>query len=326
MKGRPPIAPTQHFRKPSSSDEDEDPVAELGVLSPSRPNKVFSPLPWQNYFDRQEWMGETPIYWSGDAGPVFLCLHGGGHSAMSYACLAKEMKFQPCRVVSFDFRAHGQNRTTIDEYDLSASRLVADTLQVLGHIKYVTSANIVLVGHSMGGAIATRAALAWEQSGSALSGLIVLDVVEGSAMDALPFMEGIIKSRPQQFPSAEKAVEWAIRSNTVRNLESARLSLPSQIIPDTAQEFLVWRTDLLRSQPYWEGWFRGLTHSFLTVQCIKELVVADCDRLDREMMIAQMQGKYKHCVLHNVGHILQEDNPRGLAHQMSAFLKTYRVT
>jgi protein phosphatase methylesterase 1 len=327
MRGRPPVAPTQHFKNPSYSDEDEvdDSVGELGTLAPARPNKDYTPLSWEAYFDRQEWLEGTPLYWSGSSGPVFLCLHGGGHSAMSYACLAKELKSIECRVVAFDYRAHGQNRTRVDEYDLSAGRLVADTLEVLGHVRYVTSANIVLVGHSMGGAIATRAALAWETSGNALSGLIVLDVVEGSAIDALPFMEGIINSRPARFESPSKAVEWALRSNTLRNIESARLSMPSQIVQDPSGPGFVWRTNLLASQSYWEGWFRGLTHCFLSVNTIKELVVADSDRLDREMMIAQMQGKYKHCILHNVGHILQEDNPRGLAHQLSAFLKTYRV-
>ncbi len=54
----------------------------------------------------------------------------------------------------------------------------------------------------MGGSIATKAtakilsdhtADEWHKQ---IQGLFVIDVVEGSAMDALPFMENIVTSRP----------------------------------------------------------------------------------------------------------------------------------
>ena len=36
-----------------------------------------------------------------------------------------------------------------------------------------------------------------------MAGVVVLDVVEGSAIGALPFMEGIIRQRPVLFQSVE---------------------------------------------------------------------------------------------------------------------------
>jgi pimeloyl-ACP methyl ester carboxylesterase len=48
------------------------------------------------------------------------------------------------------------------------------------------------VGHSMGGAIATRAAaLPPDRGVPGLAGLAVVDVVEGTAMAALPRMESM---------------------------------------------------------------------------------------------------------------------------------------
>lgn len=41
-----------------------------------------------------------------------------------------------------------------------------------------------------------------------IQGLVVIDVVEGTAMEALPFMEQIVSSRPVSFPTLEKAIEW----------------------------------------------------------------------------------------------------------------------
>lgn len=99
----------------------------------------------------------------------------------------------------------------------------------------------------------------------------------------------------------------------VKNKAAAQVSLPSQLIERIdatgAQEF-VWRTDLKRSQPHWEGimllhfscsvaqktnatmidWFTGLSEKFLSMPCGRLLVLAGTERLDKPMMIGQMQG------------------------------------
>jgi protein phosphatase methylesterase 1 len=38
--------------------------------------------------------------------------------------------------------------------------------------------------------------------------LIVIDVVEGVALEALPYMEGIVHSRPKSFKTLEAAIKW----------------------------------------------------------------------------------------------------------------------
>ena len=84
----------------------------------------------------------------------------------------------------------------------------------------------------MGGSIATKAAAfihrehhdqVWAKQ---IQGLFVIDVVEGSAMDALPFMENIVLSRPPEFKNLSSVVSYGIKSGTVKDLESARVSMP----------------------------------------------------------------------------------------------------
>ena len=64
---------------------------------------------------------------------------------------------------------------------------------------------INLVGHSMGGAIATKTAFKVTNEmkettlGKALVSLTVIDVVEGTAMEHLPFMEQVVNMRPVHF-------------------------------------------------------------------------------------------------------------------------------
>ena len=86
---------------------------------------------------------------------------------------------------------------------MDKDNLVKDTIAV---IQYITATfpeqSLVIVGHSMGGSIAVKTAhfiqtdLPEEEFAKHLVGVFVIDVVEGSAMDALPFMENIALKRP----------------------------------------------------------------------------------------------------------------------------------
>jgi protein phosphatase methylesterase 1 len=53
--------------------------------------------------------GSVPLYRAGSSGALFVCLHGAGHSAMSFAVLAEQLKTDNI-VFSFDFRGHGDHR------------------------------------------------------------------------------------------------------------------------------------------------------------------------------------------------------------------------
>jgi protein phosphatase methylesterase 1 len=44
-----------------------------------------------------------------------------------------------------------------------------------------------------------------------------LDVVEGTAIEALPVMNKILRNRPSQFKSVEDAIKWAQRQEQVKN-------------------------------------------------------------------------------------------------------------
>jgi protein phosphatase methylesterase 1 len=92
------------------------------------------------------------------------------------------------QIVSFDFKGHGMNSLTgAAEYCLSTEKLVEEVKHVLFHVREKSPGNpIILCGHSMGGAIAIRAGHECEQQ---IDGLIIIDVVEGAAIEALPYMD-----------------------------------------------------------------------------------------------------------------------------------------
>jgi hypothetical protein len=109
-------------------------------------------------------------------------------------------------------------------------------------------------------------------------------------------METYLSTRPTSFPSRASGIEWHTRSRTIRNTNSARVSVPSLLIEDSPSPTTsspsqwTWRTDLSATKPFWENWFVGLSKKFLESCGGKLLLLAGTDRLDKELIIGQMQG------------------------------------
>lgn len=124
--------------------------------SQKKGNTNYDPLPWDQFFDRKVMVKDKiPTYIAGDHGLVFFCLHGAGHSALSFAAFARRMKNE-FTVVSFDFRGHGEH-THENEADLSVGTLISDTQEVFDAIcELFPKQSVIFVGHSMGGSIATK--------------------------------------------------------------------------------------------------------------------------------------------------------------------------
>lgn len=106
---------------------------------------------------------------------------------------------------------------------------------------------ILLVGHSMGGAIAVN--IAHMNLIPALLGIVVIDVVEGSALEALQSMQSFLRSRPNTFRSIQNAIEWCVRSGQVRNIDSAKVSMPGQIINCETKKLATSELPLDASEP-----------------------------------------------------------------------------
>jgi len=357
--------------------------------------KSYTPLSWKLYWDKKEFVetsdGKFCVYRMGSGEGAVLCLlHGGGYSALTWSVMARELtQLVDCRVVALDLRGHGETYLEGEEggdLDMSGERMANDVREVLGALFENESAGIVLMGHSMGGALAT---LAGEGGFPGLAGLVVVDVVEGTALEALASMHTVLQGRPRMFNSVEQAVEWCVRSGQVRNHESARVSMPGQVVSSTGvlaakmvensmeedlgrlgsqpakrqpsvsrdsikeeaedeaengetfklpsspvetgqdktppetftgPEKYTWRIDLARTEPHWTGWFTGLSDRFLKVPAAKLLLLAGVDRLDRDLTVGQMQGKFQMQVLPQVGHTVHEDSPDRVAEVLATFL------
>ncbi|GAA5813699.1 hypothetical protein MFLAVUS_007185 [Mucor flavus] len=255
-------------------------------------------------------------------GPLFVMHHGAGSSALTFGLTArhiKELSNGECGVIAVDCRGHGATKTTVFDTDFSLECMSQDLINII-QLCVKPNQDIILVGHSMGGSVVVN--VAHKRLLKNVIGVTVLDVVEGSAIDALSSMTKILSSRPVQFNSYEQAILWSIQSDTVKNIESAKLSIPALLeLRDDKSEKLKWITDLTKTQPFWTEWFLGLSDKFLNSGTAKLLILAGTDRLDKPLIIGQMQGKFQLNIFPDAGHFLQEDKPLKTANCLIEFWK-----
>ncbi|KFY73029.1 hypothetical protein V499_06847 [Pseudogymnoascus sp. VKM F-103] len=327
--------------------------------SPNRSPAHFAPLPWTSYFERDLKISHidsnlkvthqvyltSPLSSPTKPGPLFVTHHGAGSSGLTFATLAKSIRalLPNAGILSLDARGHGS--TTIETLnesdpmdgilDVSLDTLTDDLVTVIQKTKeamnWPTMPPIILIGHSLGGSVVTSVA-ARGTLGPSLLCYAVLDIVERTAIESLASMAGYLKSRPATFPSLEAGIAWHVRTGSLKNVESARVSVPPLLTllynkpkddanSTAARQIYNWRSDLASTEPFWNGWFVGLSDRFLSSRGGKLLILAGTERLDKEMMIGQMQGKYALQIFPDAGHFLHEDQPEKTAQSIVDFYK-----
>ncbi|KAA0039282.1 hypothetical protein IC582_020510 [Cucumis melo] len=290
-------------------------------------SQKYLPQDWLGYFDREDDISIPNsnevfhVYMAGKEGPVVFCLHGGGYSGLSFALSAGIIK-KKARVVAMDFRGHGKSSSEND-LDLSIETMCNDVVAVIKTMYGDSPPAIVLVGHSMGGSVAVHVAA--KRALPSLAGLVVVDVVEGTAMASLIHMQKILSNRMKHFSSVEKAIEWSVKGGSMRNIESARVSIPSTLTYDDSKKCYTYRAKLEKTEQYWKSWYEGLSEKFLSCSVPKLLLLAGADRLDKTLTIGQMQGKFQMVVVRNTGHAIQEDTPEEFSSLILNFLSRNRI-
>ena len=86
-----------------------------------------------------------------------------------------------------------------------------------------------------------------------------------------------------------------------------------------------WRLDLFKTEKFWRSWFTGLTNNYLAFTGPKLLILAGVDRLDKELTVAQMQGKFQMLVLPKAGHAVHEDVPDRVADALATFIQRNKL-
>lgn len=332
----PPSRPQQQPIPESDESSSDSSAASIDTVRPNEQETTPGPYHWTHHFNQELHLTKSlpnnltahyhayitpPTNPTKD--PLFLCHHGAGSSALTFALFASELRslLPNAGILSLSARGHGSEILTPSNQeappDYSLETLTTDALNILqetqAHFSWPSLPPLILIGHSLGGAVVTNLTTTYGKLlAPTLIGYAVLDVVEGSALEALSHMKSYLAQRPSLFDSLPSAIDWHVRTRTLRHAASAQVSVPS-LLTQTPSGRYAWRTDLTSTAPWWEAWFAGMSARFLGGRGAKLLVLAGTDRLDKELMIGQMQGKFQLEVIPEAGHFVQEDVPARLA-------------
>ena len=164
----------------------------------------------------------APTYWwhppaehPSDLSSALLCLHGAGDVGLCWAQVAR-LTSERHVVVAADLHAAG----------LQVERLLPYVLALLHAVSQrLTEASLILCGHSLGGAVAARAAQEALKMRLPVRGVVLLEAVEGTAREALPRSIAWMQAKPQSFDSLE------VRRHEPQSLETRRRSWKRHGIP-----------------------------------------------------------------------------------------------
>lgn len=268
--------------------------------------------------------------------PIYIFHHGAGSSGLTFANLAKELYArmnEKCGCFSFDARGHGDTVSTLPvgkrtKIKYNRDEFVDDFKTFISYIydTYLISLpqeklSIILVGHSLGGSICTFTLNQIRPDiRKNILGVSMFDIVEEAAIQALQTVQHFLYSTPNKFPSYRDAIDWHVNNGLSRLQSSAEISIPA-LFQKLKDGSVSRKTDLKIFSPYWDTWFTGLSHQFVTSATCKLLILAGNDNLDKELIIGQMQGKYQLVVFQESGHFLQEDAPKKCALTLIDFWK-----
>lgn len=169
--------------------------------------RPLDPLSWSEFFSQELYLENRRVaevithhvYITPPLakGPLFVTHHGAGSSGLSFALVTSELRkaLPNAGVLSLDARGHGETSIEKQEsslndsiLDLNLSILSQDVVDIIfltqKEMTWSVLPNVVLVGHSLGGAVAVDVA-ASGKLGNSLLGYAILDVVEGWCPDRM---------------------------------------------------------------------------------------------------------------------------------------------
>lgn len=259
-------------------------------------------------------------------GPRLLALHGWLDNAASFIPLQPELK--DFDLVALDFPGHGGSAHRMPGYDYVFVDWIHDVLDVLDALGW-KSAN--LLGHSMGGAIATMVAAGAPERVERLALIEALGPISGKADEAGSRLQMAVKARraldggrtPRVIPTLDAAVAARLAVSQM-STEAATLIVERNL--RSVAGGYAWRSDPRLTLPghvrtdeaFIQGWIRAIEAPTLVIAADPAPVYFTPEA--RDARIAQLQDGRRE-VIPGGHHLHMEQAPR-----IGALLREFLLT
>jgi 2-succinyl-6-hydroxy-2,4-cyclohexadiene-1-carboxylate synthase len=250
-------------------------------------------------------------------GAVMLCLHGRWGRGETWVDFMQHYGDR-CRIIAPDQRGHGLSDQPISKY--TVEEMSADMIALLDHLKIDS---VILVGHSMGGAVAGYLAASYPQYVKALA---ILDKSASGPekLDPLPLdqiqnVDPVTKDWPLPFQSLMEAQEF-IRKEMESDL-SYQYFMNSLVETVDGYHMMFSRQAMAANVAYYHSWYNLLPR----IECPVMLVRAKGNEAVSDEDFAKMKSLLSDCVTYdmsNPDHNVHLGNKNEFYAYFDDFLKT----
>ncbi|GLI04589.1 hypothetical protein YDYSG_06190 [Paenibacillus tyrfis] len=227
-------------------------------------------------------------------GPPILCLHGRRGRAETWFDFIQHYGEQ-YRIIAPDQRGHGLSSKPISKY--TAEEMAEDIIQLLDYLKIDS---IILVGHSMGGAVAGYLAAVYPEYVKAVA---ILDKsASGPAepnkvmIDKSQLRDPLTKNWPLPFATRNEAMNF-IRQAADSNLEY-QYFMNSLVETVEGYQMMFSSQAMAANMAYYENWF----HLLPGIQCLVLLIRAKGNQAISDEDFISMQSLIPNCIAHEMSH------------------------
>ena len=258
---------------------------------------------------------------------IDLRAHGASRSALERGDLTDFMRQRLEEVVSRPKEASDEiDIITRDEQSLSIQQFCNDILEALLALfrnvcaEQLSRMRLILVGHSVGGAVAVQLAHDIMSKSARLPTMAGIITIDSATYDeqALQMSAQYLLSFPEEFESLEAAKAFVVESGMVHNIESVKISTDHMFFATGVGNRVRWRTALAWSLHHWIAWYKDFASKLMELPSRKLLIMSDPERLDWELHVQHMNGKLQ--VAHiKASHFVHEDEPESTARIILAF-------
>ncbi len=255
---------------------------------------------------------ERPGTRDGPDDPILLMIHGGGMSGATWTLAADQIPGP--RILAPDLRGHGGSSHARGAYELPS--FVEDVLALLD--ARAPDRPFVVVGHSLGGSVAARVALARPDR---VRGVVLVDAAFHPDGPPLGRIASFMRNLPEVFDTPEDAIAWARNGWPVRNRESVRRVIPTLLQTrangsgaGTAGPW-VWSVDLaLLDVDLWKRWTLDLGEALATpLRAPVRVVRAEGNFVPRSSIRELESMGVRVTTVPRAGHVVHEDAPEAFA-------------
>jgi len=264
-------------------------------------------------------------------GPLCLCLHGWLDNANSFLPLAEQLP--QLQLIAIDLPGHGQSDHRSPDAHYHFLDWVDDVVQLLHLLQlHQLSANqpVVLIGHSMGGMIATAVAASFPELVSQLVLLDSVGLVTGPEQDTVSQLRKAVLSRQKRLDKRKPLYPDLVSAAQARQAQSDFDLATALLLAERGTlldgDTLTWSADLRLREV--SAYRLSDAQGCQLIESVAAPTLAIVAKQGIELMQQgrqRWQPHYQHLQLHELdaGHHLHMTHSIEVAAKISSFLASY---